>query len=73
MFNLCHVLQECNLAVKQDLPTVISPPPPLAAAAAALPLPLLITYDTHTKQNVILCSKLYFVFLKLPAKGLIPI
>ena len=39
MFNLCDVLQECNLAVKQDLPTVTSPPPPppppLAAAAAA--------------------------------------
>ena len=35
MFNLCDVLQECNLAVKQDLPIVTSPPPPLAAAAAA--------------------------------------
>ena len=35
MFNLCDVLQESNLAIKQDLPTVISPPPPLAAAAAA--------------------------------------
>ena len=35
MFNLCDVLQECYLAVKQDLPTVTSPPPPLAAAAAA--------------------------------------
>jgi len=35
VFNLCDVLQECNPAVKQDLPTVTSPPPPLAAAAAA--------------------------------------
>ena len=35
MFNLCDVLQKCNLAVKQDLPTVTSPPPLLAAAAAA--------------------------------------
>ena len=35
MFNLCDVLQECNSAAKQDLPTVTSPPPPLAAAAAA--------------------------------------
>ena len=38
MFNLCDVLQECNLAVKQDLPTVTSsppPPPPPPAAAAA--------------------------------------
>ena len=37
MFNLCDVLQECKLAVKQDLSTVTSPPPPppLAAAAAA--------------------------------------
>ena len=35
MFNLCDVLQECNLAVKQDLPIVTSPPPPAAAAAAA--------------------------------------
>ena len=35
MFNLCDVLQECNLAVKQDLPIVTSPPPPLPAAAAA--------------------------------------
>ena len=33
MFNLCDVLQECNLAVKQDQPTVTSIP--LAAAAAA--------------------------------------
>ena len=37
MFNLCDVLQECNLAVKQDLPIVTSPPaPPLAAAVAAI-------------------------------------
>ena len=35
MFNLSDVLQECNLAVTQDLPTVTSPPPPLAAAPAA--------------------------------------
>ena len=38
MFNLCDALQECNPAVKQDLPIVTSPPPPplsLAAAAAA--------------------------------------
>ena len=35
MFNLCDVLQECNLAVKQELPTVTSPPPPPLAAAAA--------------------------------------
>ena len=35
MFNLCDVLQEYILAVKQDLPIVTSPPPPLAAAAAA--------------------------------------
>jgi len=35
VFNLCDVLQECNLAVKQDLPIVTSPPPPLPAAAAA--------------------------------------
>ena len=34
MFNLCDVLQECNRAVKQDLPIVTSPLP-LAAAAAA--------------------------------------
>ena len=34
MFNLCDVLQECNLAVKQDLPIVTSPPPPPHAAAA---------------------------------------
>ena len=35
MFNLCDVLQECNLAVKQDPPTVTPhlPPPPAAAAA----------------------------------------
>ena len=35
MFNLCDVLQECNLAVKQDLPIVTSPPPPPPTAAAA--------------------------------------
>ena len=37
VFNLCDVLQECNLAVKQDLPTATSspPPPPPPAAAAA--------------------------------------
>ena len=35
MFNLCDALQECNPAVKQDLPIVTSPPPPAAAAAAA--------------------------------------
>ena len=35
MFNLCDVLQECNLAVKQDLPIVTSPPPPPPHAAAA--------------------------------------
>jgi hypothetical protein len=35
VFNLCDVLLECNLAVKQDLPTVTSPPPPPPAAAAA--------------------------------------
>ena len=34
MFNLCYVLQECNPAVKQDLPIVTSPPPPPLAAAA---------------------------------------
>ena len=34
MFNLCDVLQECNLAVKQDLRIVTFPPPPPAAAAA---------------------------------------
>jgi len=34
VFNLCDVLQECNLAVKQDLPIVTSKPP-LAAASAA--------------------------------------
>jgi len=33
VFNLCDVLQECNIAVKQDLPTVTSPPPPPLAAA----------------------------------------
>ena len=33
---MCDVLQDCNLAVKQVLPTVQSlPPPPLPAAAAA--------------------------------------
>ena len=32
MFNLC-VLQQSNLAVKQDLRTVTPPPPPAAAAA----------------------------------------
>ena len=38
MFNLCDVLQECNLTLKQDLPTEISPPlppPPPAAATIA--------------------------------------
>ena len=39
MFNLCDVLQECNLTVKQDLPTETSPPlpppPPAAATIAA--------------------------------------
>ena len=35
MFNLCDIVQECNLAVKQDLPIVTSPPPPPPAAAAA--------------------------------------
>ena len=34
VLNLCDVLQECNLAVKQDLP-IVTPPPLLAAAAAA--------------------------------------
>ena len=34
MFNLCDVLHECNLAVKQDLPIVkFLPRPPLVAAA----------------------------------------
>jgi len=33
VFNLCDVLQECNLAVKQDLPIVMSPPPLVAAPA----------------------------------------
>jgi len=56
VFNLCDVLQECNPAVKQDLPIVTSPPP--AAAANYI-------RQTHTKQNVILCCKLYFVLLKL--------
>ena len=35
MFNLFDILQECNPAVKQDLPTVTSPPPPPAAATTA--------------------------------------
>ena len=39
MFNLCDVLEECNLTVKQDLPTETSPtlppPPPAAATIAA--------------------------------------
>ena len=39
MFNLCDVVQECNLNVKQDLPTEtsppLSPPPPAAATIAA--------------------------------------
>ena len=35
MFNLCDIVQECNLAVKQDLPIVTSPPPPPPPAAAA--------------------------------------
>jgi hypothetical protein len=34
MFNLCDVLQQCNPAVKQDLPIGISPPPPPLTAAA---------------------------------------
>ena len=68
--SICDVLQECNLAVKQDLPIATSPPPPLAAAAAANNLR---HTHTHTKHNVILCSKLYFVLLNLQAIGLIPI
>ena len=72
MFNLCDVLQQCNLAVKQDLPTVTSPPPPPAAAATTAAAANNLQH-THTKQNIILCSKLYFVLLKLQGKGLIPI
>ena len=37
MFNLYDVPQECNLAVKQDLPIVTSPPPLAAPAAAITP------------------------------------
>ena len=66
MFNLWNVLQECNLDVKQDLPIVTSPPPPLAVAVAAAATTAAAANNiTHTKQNVILCSKLYFVLLKL--------
>ena len=35
MFNLCDILQKCNLAVKQDLSTVTSPPPLPAAATTS--------------------------------------
>jgi hypothetical protein len=63
VFNLCDALQECNPAVKQDLPILhffflllllllLQPPPSLS------PLLLLITWHPHTQQNVILCSKL---------------
>ena len=47
MFNLCYVLQECNPAVKQDLPIVMSPPPPAAAAAAATASNLQHTHKTE--------------------------
>ena len=70
MLNLCDVLQECNIAVKQDLPIVTSPPPPLAAAAAATTTAA--ANNAHTEKNVILCSKLYFVLLS-QGQGLIPI
>ena len=71
MLNLCDVLQECNIAVKQDLPIVRSPPPPLAAAAAATTTAAAAN-NAHTEKNVILCSKLYFVLL-IQGQGLIPI
>ena len=57
MLHLCDVLQECNPAVKQDLPTLPTSPPPCAnntvtAAAAANNL-----QHTHTQQNIVLWSK----------------
>ena len=73
MFNLCDVLQECNLAVKLDLPIVTSPPlPPLAAAATAITADGANNLQHTHKENVILCSKLYFVLL-IQGKGFIPI
>ena len=53
MFNLCDVLQECNLAVKQDLPIVTSPstPPPLAVAAAATTVAAANNLQHKHKQN----------------------
>ena len=50
MFNLCDVLQECNLAVKQDLPTVTSPPPLAAAATTAAAAPANNLQHTHKRE-----------------------
>ena len=50
MFNLCDVLQECNLAVKQDLPIVTSPPPPPAAAAATTAAAANNLQNTHKTE-----------------------
>ena len=52
MFNLCDVLQECNPAVKQDLPTVTSPPPPPPAAAAAATTVAAANNLQHTQNRM---------------------
>ena len=51
MFNLCDVLQECNPAVKQNLPLVTSPAPPLAAATAATTTPAAANNLQHTHKT----------------------
>jgi hypothetical protein len=50
VFNLCDVLQQCNLAVKQDLPIVTSPPPPPLAAAAAATTAAAANNLEHTRK-----------------------
>jgi len=50
----------------------MSHPPSLAPAAAATTAAAANNLNTHMDQNVILCSKLYFVLL-IQGKGLIPI
>jgi hypothetical protein len=69
-FNLCDVLQECNIPVKQNLTILhllillLQPP--------TVPW-LLITYDTHTHtpQNVILCTNCTLPNLNLNQKDLL--
>jgi len=59
VFNLCDVFQKCNRALKRDLPILHL----LLLLAVAATTGTAAANNLHTQLNVILCSKLIFVWL----------